>query len=82
MIKHSTGHEPPTLYEYAWTQQLIQQQLQHQRLDDINDNDNKNTTPTLQYNSIIFIIYEQHHIIIVLIQQMHSYSNSSLGSFI
>jgi len=26
MIKHSTGHEPPTLYEYAWTQQLIQQQ--------------------------------------------------------
>jgi len=26
MIKHSTGHKPPTLYEYAWTQQHIQQQ--------------------------------------------------------
>jgi len=58
MIKHSIGHEPLTLYEYAWTQQLIQ----HQRLDDINDNDNNDTTTTPQYNSIIFIIYEQHHI--------------------
>jgi len=36
--------------------------VQLQRLDDIDDNDNKNTTTTPQYNSIIFIIYEQHYI--------------------
>ena len=54
--------------------------VQLQRLDDINDNEITTTTP--QYNFIVFIIYKQHHIIIILIQQMHSYSNSSLGSFI
>ena len=39
---------------------LFNNNVQHQRLDDINDNDNdnKNTTTTPQYNSIIFIIYE------------------------
>jgi len=26
MIIHSTGHQAPNLYEYAWTQQLNQQQ--------------------------------------------------------
>jgi len=41
---------------------LFNNNVQHQRLDDINDNDNKNTTTTPQYNSIIFVIYEQHHI--------------------
>jgi len=57
MIKHSTGHEPPTLYEYAWTQQLIQQQ--RTTLTTLTTSTTTTTTTTTPHYSSINI----HHLI-------------------
>jgi len=57
MNKHSSGHEPQNLYEYAWTQQLIQ----HQRTTSTTLTTSTTTTTattTPHYNSINI-----HHLI-------------------
>jgi len=89
MIKHSTRHDPPTLFEYAWTQQLIQ----HQRttsttLTTSTTTTTTTTTTTPHYNPInihhLIATSYNHHINstyicihIAIHQCVHSYNNSS-----
>jgi len=62
MIKHSIGHEPPTLYEYASTQQLNQQQRTTSTTFTTSTTTTTTAAMTPHYNSLNIHHCEQHHI--------------------